>query len=234
MMERLGERGDIDISEGGCNADLGHNGLEIMPHGGSYDEYLDVTGRHKIDIQLNIQKFGEQMHNGLLNTKEMAHKWNWKSDCDELNWRNKPCALRIGYNKGLNIFKVQVWNDLLQIWIKLALTKEDILEILGLEGKQRASKPELYCDSIKSEELEDGIKWTYFRDGKAFDTAFMSYKQLYGLLSGKYKFKCQFCNSTKTEKYQPRDEDTAINLCEQHEKYIQRISQKIHGNIDEV
>ncbi len=237
MMERLGERGDIDISEGGCNADLGHNGLEIMPHSGSYDEYLDVTGRHKIDIQLNIQKFGEQMHNGLLNTKEMAHKWNWKSDSDELNWRNKPCALRIGYNKGLNIFKVQVWNDLLQVWIKLALTKEDILKILEVDKEKRneyqtpSIKP--YCDSIRSHEIRNGIMWEYIKDDKVFDTAFMSYKELYEIQIGK-KSKCQFCDSIEIEIIRPRTEDTAIYLCKQHIKYIQRISQKIHGNIDEV
>lgn len=234
-MERLGERGDIKIPKGGCNKDVGLNGLEIMLPRDGYDEFLDVSGRHKIDFQLNIKKFGEEMHNGLLNTKDMAHAWNWHSDSDEFNWRGQECALRIGYNEKANIFKVQVWNNLLQIWINLSLTKEEILKVLGLEGKQRnEKKPELDCDTIKSEELEDGIKWAYYRNGKQFDTAFMSYKQLYGVLSGKYKFKCQFCNSTETEKYQPRDEDTAINLCGQHEKYIQRISQKIHGTADEV
>lgn len=42
---------------------------------------------------------------------------------------------------------------------------------------------------------------------------------------------CRFCNNTDIEKFMPRDEDTAINLCPQHQKYIQRISERINGGV---
>ncbi len=128
---RLGERGNIGIQESGCNKDIGLNGLEILPPKQSKNnQYVDVSGSHIVDIQINIKKFGEEIHNGLLNTKEMAKKWNWHSDSDELNWRNKPCAIRLSYNKEKNIFKVHIWNELLQIWTYLSLTKEDIQRVL--------------------------------------------------------------------------------------------------------
>ncbi len=41
---------------------------------------------------------------------------------------------------------------------------------------------------------------------------------------------CRFCDSTDIEKFMPREEDTAINLCSQHQKYIQRISERINGS----
>jgi len=43
---------------------------------------------------------------------------------------------------------------------------------------------------------------------------------------------CRFCDSTDIEKFMPRDEDTAINLCAQHQKYIQRVSERINGKQD--
>ena len=232
-MERLGERGNFSIPRGKCNPDVGHIGLEplTMVDVTGVQEYLDMTGKHHMDIQINIPKFGEQMHNGILNTREMAKAWNWNSDSDELNWRNKSCALRISYDKVKKDFKVQVWNDLMQIWIHLSLTKEDLMKIVEFEKKSCPiqNTDNLYCDKIESKETEHGIEWEYFKDGKVIDTAFMTYKELYLILADKREHKCQFCDSLETERYQPRDEDTAINLCVQHEKYIQRISQKIHG-----
>jgi len=131
-MERLGERGDIGMLESTCNKDVGNNGLEeLSPIQETNKQYIDITGRHKVDVQINIKKFGKEMHNGILNTKEMAHKWGWHSDSDEFNWRNKSCALRTWYNEEKSIFRVQIWNELLQIWIDLQLTKEEILRIIN-------------------------------------------------------------------------------------------------------
>lgn len=237
-MERLGERGNISIPTGSCNKDIGLTGLEPMrlAEQGETQEYLDVTGRHRIDTQINTRKFGEELHNGILNTKEMAKAWNWHSDSDELNWRNKPCALRISYDNTRMRFEIHVWNELTQIWISLALTKEDLDKIIQLEHVVRPidSFYNKICDKVESKETEHGVEWEYYKDGKVIDTAFMTYKELYNILASKTQKKCQFCDSTETERYQPRDEDTAINLCMQHEKYIQRVSQKIHGIAEEV
>lgn len=236
-MERLGEKGNISIPTGKCNPDTGRTGLELLGDGtNGLQEYVDVSGKHRVDVQINIPKFGEEMHNGILNTKEMAKAWNWHSDSDELNWRNKPCALRISYDRTKNDFKVQIWNDLLQVWIHLSLTKEDLEKVIELEKRSYpvSNTDNLYCDKVDSKETEHGIEWSYYKDGKVIDTAFMTYKELYNILANKTQKKCQFCDSTETEKYQPRDEDTAINLCVQHEKYIQRVSQRIHGVADVV
>lgn len=234
-MERLGEKGNISIPMATCNPNTGRIGLEILgENADGSPEYIDISGKHRVDVQINIPKFGEEMHNGILNTKEMAKAWNWHSDSDELNWRNKPCALRISYDRTKKDFKVQIWNDLLQVWIHLSLTKEDLEKVIELEKKSYPVGDNLYCDKVDSKETEYGIEWSYYKDGKVIDTAFMTYKELYLILADKREHKCQFCDSIKTERYQPRDDDTAINLCEQHEKYIQRLSQRFHGVVDEV
>ena len=131
-MKRIGEKGDISLIRGGCNPELGLTGLEkISLSSENPTQYLSNTGKHFIDVQLNIKKFGEVLQDGIDNTKEMAKAWNWHSDSDELNWRGKPCTLRTFYNKNTEIFQVHVWNELLQIWINLSLTKDEILKIIN-------------------------------------------------------------------------------------------------------
>jgi len=129
-MKRLGERGDIQLARGGCSPEVGKSGLEPMDSVDSPTQYISDTGKHSIDVQLNIKKFGQVLQDGIDNTKEMAHAWNWHSDSNELNWRGKPCTLRTYYVKETNTFHVHVWNELLQIWINLSLTKDEILKIL--------------------------------------------------------------------------------------------------------
>jgi len=233
-MERLGEKGNISIPTEGCNRDVGIHGLE--PLGINGIDLVDKTGRNRIDMQINIKTFGEELPNGIANTKEMAKAWNWHSDSDELNWRNKPCALRISYDNEKEVFKVHVWNNLTQIWIYLALTKDDLEKILQLDTKSYPvhDSENLACDKIESKETEHGIEWEYFKDGKVIDTAFMTYKELYLILADKREKKCQFCDSLETERYRPRGEDSAINLCQQHSKYIQRLSQQIYPDKAEV
>ncbi len=100
--------------------------------------------------------------------------------------------------------------------------------------KEYTPKDEVSCDRITSKEKGDGIEWTYYKNGKSTGTAFMTYKQLYEIQIGTNTSHCQFCDSTMTRSYCPRDNDTAILLCSQHEKYIQRVSQRINGKADEV
>ena len=125
---RLGNHGEIYLSKDECNPELGNDNLEELP-GGSPREYVKRT-KCSLDIQINIKKFGEVLQDGLDNTKEMAELWGWNNDHHELNWRDTPCSLRISYNKVNDIFKVQVWNELIQIWTKLSLTKAQMLKIL--------------------------------------------------------------------------------------------------------
>lgn len=127
---RLGTHGNIQLLEG-CNKGIGSSGLQQL---GKKDpatpqEYVSSVG-NTIDTQINIKKFGEVFQDGLDNTKEMAAKWNWKNDNQELNWRDKPASLRISYDSNKQEFKVQVWNDLIQVWARLSLTKEEILKII--------------------------------------------------------------------------------------------------------
>lgn len=95
------------------------------------------------------------------------------------------------------------------------------------EHKTDTLKP--YYDAVRSKEIRDGIEWSYMKDGKVEDTAFMSYKQLYEIQIEKNTL-CQFCGETDTEFIRPREQDTGIYLCTQHLKYISRISEKEHGN----
>jgi len=128
---RLGTHGNIQLLEGGCNVGIGSKGLEKLGSSdpGNPQQYVSSVN-HKIDTQINIKKFGEVLQDGLQNTKEMAAKWNWKSDTDELNWRDNPCSLRIHYDTKKQILRVQVWNELIQVWAWLSLSKEEILKIL--------------------------------------------------------------------------------------------------------
>lgn len=70
-MKRLGEKGEIDLVRGGCNPELGLTGIDELL-GGNPKEYISNTGKHSIDVQLNIKKFGEVLQDGIDNTKEMA------------------------------------------------------------------------------------------------------------------------------------------------------------------
>lgn len=131
---RLGTRGDIQIPKRGCPGEpvIGSDKLEklpgLSPHGMA--EYISGKN-HQSDIQINIRKFGQVFQDGLDNTKEMAEKWNWRSNNDELNWRDTPVELRISYDSNKNQFRVQVFNELFQIWIRLSLSKEEIQNILA-------------------------------------------------------------------------------------------------------
>ncbi len=128
--QRLGTYGNIGLLKESCNPVIGSKGLEQL---GKKDEnptqYVSSVN-HKIDTQINIKKFGEVLQDGLDNTKEMATKWNWKSDHDEYNWRDKPASLRIHYDPKKQILRIQVWNELIQVWAWLSLSKEEILKIL--------------------------------------------------------------------------------------------------------
>lgn len=129
---RLGTYGNIQLLEGGCNDGIGSKGLEKLGESDGPDnpqQYISSVN-HKVDTQINIRKFGEVLQDGLDNTKEMAVKWNWKSDTHELNWRDSPASLRIHYDPKKQILRVQVWNELIQVWAWLSLTKEEILKIL--------------------------------------------------------------------------------------------------------
>ena len=139
-------------------------------------------------------------------------------------------------------------NDFLNIQMELALTTDDKIAMLDAINKEnnriksalekdkvKEYEPkEVDCDRITSKEKGDGIEWTYYKDGKSTGTAFMTYKQLYEIQIGQHTSHCQFCDSTMTRSYCPRDNDTAILLCSQHEKYIQRVSQRINGKANEV
>ena len=128
---RLGTHGNIQLLEQGCNKRMGSSGLEPLGEKDSAtpQEYISMVG-NTIDTEINIKKFGEVFQDGLDNTKEMAAKWNWKNDNHELNWRDKPASLRISYDSNKQEFKVQVWNNLIQVWAGLSLTREEILKIL--------------------------------------------------------------------------------------------------------
>lgn len=133
---RLGQRGNIKIQMGGCNPDIGKDGLEVL------HQEDDLTGSDKevteyvssknntMDIQINIPKFGQVLQEGLDNTKEMAEKWNWKDDNGELNWRDTPCAVRMSYDQKKDQFNIHTWNELLFTWVHLSLTKAEMLKIL--------------------------------------------------------------------------------------------------------
>lgn len=130
---RLGTHGDIQILKRGCNGDpvIGSDKLEKLPNLSSHGLVEYISGKnHQSDIQINTKKFGQVLQDGLDNTKEMAEKWNWRSDNDQLNWRETPVELRISYDSNKNQFRVQVWNELFQIWIRLSLSKEEIQKIL--------------------------------------------------------------------------------------------------------
>ncbi len=133
--------------------------------------------------------------------------------------------------------------------MELSLTTDDKIAMLDIINKENnrvksaleKDKTKEYSNvdntpysKITSKEKGNGIEWTYYKNGKSTGTAFMTYKELYEIQIYKHVNKCHFCSETYTRKFQPRDEDTAINLCVQHEKYIQRLSQRIHGKVDEV
>ena len=139
-------------------------------------------------------------------------------------------------------------NDFLNIQMELALTIDDKIAMLDIinkennrlksameEDKIKEYKPndEVDCDKITSKEKGNGIEWTYYKDGKSTGTAFMTYKKLYEIQI-EPSTNCKFCNEPKARKYVPQEGETALYLCEQHEKYIQRISQRINGIVDEV
>ncbi len=128
--QRLGAHGNIQLSEKGCNAEIGSSGLEPLHRDGENLTQYVSKFKHQIDTQINIKKFGEVLQDGLDNTKEMAAKWNWKSNNNEFNWRDKPVELRIYYDPKKQMLRVQVWNELIQVWVSLSLTKSEILKIL--------------------------------------------------------------------------------------------------------
>jgi len=126
---RIGARGDIHLEHGKCNKEVGKDGLEKLATSTTPQEYIsnkDCT----LDVQINIEKFGQVLQDGINNTKEMAETWKWSNDNQELNWRDTPCSLRISYDKNSNIFKIHVWNELTKLWLRLSLTKKEILQIL--------------------------------------------------------------------------------------------------------
>jgi len=128
--QRLGTHGNIQLLKEGCNIEIGSNGLEQLDKKGQNPTQYVSSVNHKIDTQINIKKFGEVLQDGLDNTKEMAAKWNWKLEHDELNWRDNPISLRIHYDPKKQELRIQVWNELIQIWAWLSLSKEEILKIL--------------------------------------------------------------------------------------------------------
>lgn len=131
---RLGTHGDIQLLKRGCNNGdpvIGSEKLEKLPHLSLHGLVEYISGKnHQSDIQINTRKFGQVLQDGLDNTKEMAEKWNWLSDNNQLNWRDTPVELRMSYDSNKNQFRVQVWNELFQIWIRLSLSKEEIQKIL--------------------------------------------------------------------------------------------------------
>lgn len=130
---RLGNHGSVELLTEGCNSDLGNKGLVVLT-----PEIKGVKGtteyisnkNNSLDIQLNIEKLGKVFQDGLDNTKEMAEKWNWHKDNNELNWRDTPCSLRVSYDQKAGMLRIQVWNELIQTWARLSLTKEQILKII--------------------------------------------------------------------------------------------------------
>lgn len=95
------------------------------------------------------------------------------------------------------------------------------------EHKTDSLKP--YYDSITSKEIKDGIEWSYIKDGKVEQTAFMSYKTLYEIQIEKPKA-CKFCYAREDiELISPRMGEDGIWICKQHMKYISRISDKMYG-----
>lgn len=140
-------------------------------------------------------------------------------------------------------------NDFLNIQMELALTTDDKIAMLDIINKENNRvknalerdkvkeysnvEPTSFCDKVTSKEKADGIEWQYYKDGRVIDVAFMTYKKLYEIQI-EPSTNCKFCNEPKTRKYQPREDEKALYLCEQHEKYIQRVSQKINGIADEV
>ena len=127
--QKLGTKGNINLSKN-IDEDIGTHKLELLPGPESdIKEYHSNTG-NKLDIQINIPKFGEVLQDGLDNTKEMAEKWGWNDNNHELNWRDTPCELRLSYDPKTDKFNIQVWNELIQIWTYLSLTKEEILKVL--------------------------------------------------------------------------------------------------------
>lgn len=128
--QRLGTHGNIELLKEGCNVGIGSKGLEQLGEDDQSPRQYVSSVNHTIDTQINIKKFGEVLQDGFYNTKEMATKWNWKSDHNELNWRDKPASLRIHYDPKKQILRVQVWNELIQVWAWLSLSKEEILKIL--------------------------------------------------------------------------------------------------------
>ena len=151
------------------------------------------------------------------------------------------------YNHPANQLVLLVWDETRSFHLDKVLTLDtnDKIALLAAinkdnnriknmmeESKRKEYKTptiEPYCDSIRSKELRDGIMWEYIKDDRITDTAFMSYKQLYKIQIAP-STSCQFCDATETTKFMPRMNDTAIYLCEQHEKYIQRVSEKKYGN----
>lgn len=129
---RVGIHGNIKALKTGCNDEIGSKGLEKLGEKTSRhpQEYVSTIG-NTIDTQINIRKFGEVFQDGLDNTDEMATKWNWKDNNHELNWRDKPISLRISYDSDKQELKVQVWNELIQVWARLSLSRNEILKILG-------------------------------------------------------------------------------------------------------
>ena len=79
MENPIGERGDIFIGRDGCKPELGIHGLVEMESKDSYQEYIDQSGAHRIDTQINIYSLGVNMVHGIENTQEMAQKWNWQN-----------------------------------------------------------------------------------------------------------------------------------------------------------
>ncbi len=128
--QRLGNHGNIQLLEEVCNVGIGSKGLEQLGKKDQNPTQYVSSVNHIIDTQINVKKFGEVLQDGLNNTKEMATKWNWVSDCNELNWRDKPASLRIHYDPKKQILRVQVWNELIQVWAWLSLSREEILKIL--------------------------------------------------------------------------------------------------------
>ncbi|KKN46003.1 hypothetical protein LCGC14_0676970 [marine sediment metagenome] len=126
-------------------------------------------------------------------------------------------------NKDNNRIKSQI--EEMQHMIKLC--EEETTK----EHKTDSLKP--YCDSITSKDIKDGVVWYYKKDGRVVDTAFMSYKELYEIQIAPKQKICQFCDETHDLEFiRPRKQDSGIYICKQHQKYIQRVSERINGKQD--
>lgn len=172
----------------------------------------------------------------------------WES---KLIWEDgpNPPYLRTQFVYDKDGLQLIIVNDFLNIQMQLALTTEDKIAMINAINKDnnriknmletdktkehQTDELKPYYDAVRSKDVKNGIEWSYIKDGKVEDTAFMSYRELYEIQIGKSR-KCQFCDETKVQFIMPRDQGSGIYLCEQHLKYIQRLGQRECEKTDEV